>query len=104
MFGMARKNYPRPVAVIRYDALLLPPSITTNGGGVFQQTIVSDTRIQRPQANQEMMPTTKTTDPVRAKAAALELLRDEELGMTNPTTTRDQAVPVRTRKTRPQPM
>ena len=51
-----------------------------------------------------MMPTTKTTDLVRAKAAAPELLRDEELGMTNPTTTRDQAVPVRTRKTRPQPM
>lgn len=89
---------------ITTSGLLLPPSITTNGGGVFQQTIVSDTRTQRPQANQEMMPTTKTTDLVRAKAAAPELLRDEELGMTNPTTTRDQAVPVRTRKTRPQPM
>ena len=51
-----------------------------------------------------MMPTTKTTDLVRAKAAAPELLRDEELGMTNPTTMLDHAIPVHSRKTLPQPM
>ena len=45
------------------------------------------------------MPTSKPTDPVSAKAAALELLRDDKPAMMNPTTTRDQAVPVRTRKT-----
>ena len=47
------------------------------------------------------MPTSKPTDPVSAKAAALELLRDEKPALTNPTTTGDQAVPVRTRKTPP---
>ena len=47
------------------------------------------------------MPTTKPTGPVRAKIAALELLRDEKPAMTNPTTTLDHAVPVRTRKTPP---
>ena len=47
------------------------------------------------------MLTTKPTDPVRAKAAALELLRDEEPAMTTPTTTLHHAVPVRTRKAPP---
>ena len=47
------------------------------------------------------MPTTKPTGPVRANIAALELLRDEKPAMTNPRTTLDLAVPVRTRKTPP---
>ncbi len=45
------------------------------------------------------MPTTKPTDNIRAKVAALELLRDVKLAMT----TRDQAVQVCARKTPPQP-
>ena len=39
--------------------------------------------------------------PVRTETAALELLRDEKPAMTNPTTTLDHAVPVRTRNAPP---